>query len=298
MPKLLLILLFTLPMYGFSQNSDFTLSLILPEPSQKLSAIQINTLENKLTNLINKSEVATIGFNNDFVIYPLVNIYDIGIVQGGLENLTVISLDLTLNIKQISSSKSFNSISKRIKGSGKTEELAVANALTLIKVNDKNLVDFIAKAKTNIYNYYNENCSNIINKANKLYTNYDYEQSISLLNSIPEIGNNCAAKAGELALQYYKVYQTKLCKQNIAKAKSEIILKNYENALSLLNQIDENSTCYADVENLMKQIVNNIDKAEKIELDLEHKRINAIKEIAKAYYSNTIRSVNYNVLVK
>jgi len=298
MKKIFFILLIILSKTSFSQNTEFTLGLILPEPNQKLNEVQISKLESKLSNLINKSEIATYGYNNDFVIYPIVNIDDIGIVQGGLENITVATIDLTLNIKQISSNKSFNIASKRIKGSGKTEQLAVTNAFSLIKVNDKDLIEFIAKGKMNIYKYYNENCTNILTKADNLYAKQDYEQAISLLQSIPETGNNCYAEAQSNALEYYKGYQTKLCKENITKAKSEIAIKNYENALSLLNMIDGNSNCHSEVERLINQISDKVEKAEKSELDLENKRIDAIKEIAKAYYSNTIRTVKYNVIVK
>jgi hypothetical protein len=113
MKKLFFILLIILSKTSFSQNTEFTLGLILPEPNQKLNEVQISKLESKLSNLINKSEIATYGYNNDFVIYPIVNIDDIGIVQGGLENITVATIDLTLNIKQISSNKSLeNGLSK------------------------------------------------------------------------------------------------------------------------------------------------------------------------------------------
>lgn len=298
MKKTFLLFSIILANLSFAQNTDFTLGLILPEPSQKINEAQITKLESKLSNLINKSGVVTYGYNNDFVIFPVINIDETSIVQGGMENITVTTIDLTLNIKQISSNKSFNIISKKIKGSGKTEQLAITNGFSLMKVTDKDLIDFIVKGKENIFKYFNENCSSIENKAKNLYIKQDFEQAISLLQSIPETGNNCFAKAQKNALVYYKGYQSKLCKENITKAKSEIATKNYENALNYLNMIDSSSGCYSEVEKLVNQISDKVEKAENRELDLEKRRIDAIKEIAKAYYSNTVRLVNYNVIVR
>mgnify|MGYP007060773840 CR=1 FL=1 len=45
--------------------------------------------------------------------------------------------------------------------------------------------------KEDIYKYFNENCASIENKAKNLYAKQDFEQAISLLQSIPETGNNC-----------------------------------------------------------------------------------------------------------
>jgi hypothetical protein len=298
MKKVFLLLSLLLPTFCFSQNLDFTLGLILPQPNQKLNEAQITKLESKLSNVINRSGVVSYGYNNDFVILPIVNVDDVSLIQGGLENLTIATIDLTLNIKQISSNKSFNIISKRIKGSGKTEQLAVTNAFSSIKVTDKDLIAFITDGKKSIYKYFNENCPQLISKASNLYAKQDFAQAISILQSIPETGNNCYAEAQKNALIYYKGYQSKLCKENITKAKSAIAVKNYEYALSYLTMIDGSSSCYPEVEKLINQISNKVDQNDKREVDLEIRRINAIKEIAKAYYSNLARSVNYTVFVR
>ncbi|RKS00576.1 hypothetical protein [Flavobacterium sp. 102] len=298
MKNAILLLSIILSNYGFAQSTDFTIGLILPEPSLKISESQITKLESKLSNLINKSGVVTYGYNNDFVIFPIINIDDTSVVQGGMENITVTTIDLTLNIKQVSSNKFFNIVSKKLKGSGKTEQLAITNAFSLIKVTDKDLIEFITKGKESIYKYFNETCLSTQNKAANLYTKQDFEQAISLLQSIPETGNNCFEEAQKSAIVYYIGYQSKLCKENINRAKSEIAIKNYESALSYLNMIDNSSSCYVEVEKLINQISDKIEKNEKKELDLEIRRINAIKEIAKAYYSNSVRTVKYNVIIR
>lgn len=294
MKKIVLIITIIVTNFCFAQHNDLTIGLILPEPNQKITESQITKLESKLSNVINRSGVVSYGYNNDFVIHPVINVDDVSIVQGGLEKITVAVIDLTLSIKQISSNKSFNIVSKKIKGSGKTEELAVTNAFSLIKVDDKDLLAFITKGKENIFKYYNENCKNILSKAKGLSAKHDFEQALSLAQSIPETGNSCYLEAQKNALTYYQGYQSKLCKENIVKAKAEIAIKNYENALSYLNMIDTNSSCYAEVEKLIGQISGKVEKDENKVIDLEKRRIDAIKEIAKAYYFNAAHSAEYD----
>ena len=298
MNKLIVFLLVILVKISFGQNPDFTLGLILPEPSQKLNEELVSQLKSKLTNLINKSEFVAYGYNNDFVIFPIINVEETSSLQGGLENITVTKIDLTLNMKQISSNRSFNIISKKIVGSGKTEQLAIANGFSMIKATDKELLEFIKIGKENIFKYFNENCKGIENKAKNLFDKQDYVQAISLLQSIPELGNNCFEEAQKNAIVYYKGYQSKLCKENVIKAKSAIAIKNYENALYLLNEIDISSSCYSEVLKLINQISDKVEIAENKELDLEKRRMDAIKEIAKAYYSNCVSLVSYNFILQ
>jgi chaperonin cofactor prefoldin len=95
----------------------------------------------------------------------------------------------------------------------------------------------------------------------------------------------------------YKKYQSILCSQNLTKAKASIAINNYSEALEALEIIDPSSSCYSEVEKLIAQISSKVDRKEKQEVELEKQRIDAIKEIGKAYYSNSIKLVKYDVLV-
>ena len=55
--------------------------------------------------------------------------------------------------------------------------------------------------------------------------------------------------------------------------------------------------CYKDAENLINQISSKIIKKENQTIDLETKRINAVKEIGKAYYTNLAKTANYTVIL-
>ena len=133
--------------------------------------------------------------------------------------------------------------------------------------------------------------------ANNLLAKQDYEQSLSLLQSIPNASTNCYNEAQKKSFEVYNKYQSILCSKNITTAKAAIAINNYENALQALEVIDPSSTCYIEVQKLIAQISSKVDKKQKQELDLEKQRINAIKEIGKAYYSNSIRIVKYNTIL-
>ena len=283
---------------GFSQTNNFTIGILLPEQNSNINDSGISKLETKLTNFLNKSDVFSYGYSNDFVLYPIIDIAESGVVQGGLENLAVTKVEISFVIKQLSTGKTYGSVTKIFKGSGKNENQAVANSFSQINPTDKVLHDFLAVSKNNIEKYYAENCSKIIQNANNIAKAGDYEQSISLLQSIPDTGNNCFENAQKTSISYYKLYQKKLCSNNIIKAKSEIALNNYENAAYYLEFIDNESECFKEANNLINQISSKITKKENQAIDLETKRINAIKEIGKAYYSNQAKSTNYTVIVK
>lgn len=283
---------------GFSQTNNFTIGILLPDSNTKLNEIGISKLETKLVNFLNKSDVFSYGYNNDFVLYPIIDIAESGLVQGGLENLAVTKIEISFVIKQLSTGKTYGSVTKTYKGSGKNASQALANSFSQIISSDKILHSFLSESKNNIEQYYAENCSKIIQNANIVAKIGDYEQSISLLQSIPDVGNNCFENAQRTSISYYKQYQKKLCSNNIIKAKNEIALNNFENAAYYLEFIDNESECFKEANNLINQISSKITKKENQAIDLETKRINAIKEIGKAYYSNQAKSTNYTVIVR
>jgi hypothetical protein len=292
MRTILSVLFITIFGFTFAQTRNFTLGILLPKVNSKINETSIIKLETKLTNLLNNSKTFSYGYSNDFVLQAIIDDTESGVVQGGLENINVIKLEVSFIIKQLSTGKNYGSFIKTFKGSGKNESQAIANSFSQINPTDKALHNFLLESKINIDNFYKENCTKIIQNANNIAKTGDYESSISLLQSIPD-NNTCFKNAQEISISYYKQYQKKLCSINLTKAKSEIALNNFEKAVYYLDFIDYESECYKDALNLIDQISSKINRKEKEAMDLESKRINAIKEIGKAYYSNKVKSVIY-----
>ncbi len=281
-----------------SPNATLTLGVVVPETSEEFNQEQIQKLTSKITQIINNSEEVTVGYTNDIVVYPVISVNETGVVEGGLQNMTVTTIDFSLFVKQISSNLVYNTFSKKIKGSGNNKAQAISNAFSQIKATDDTYKQFIIASKSKIFKYYAENCKAIIRNADNLSAKQDYEQSISLLQSIPIASTDCYNEAQKKSLVVYNKYQTVLCSKNITKAKASIAINNYEDAFAALEMIDPASSCYPEVKKMIAQVSSKIERKEQQALDLEKQRMNAVKEIAKAYYSNSVRVVKYNVIVR
>lgn len=290
-----------------SSGATLTLGVVVPAPSDEFNQEQLTKVTSKITQIINNSNEVTVGYTNDIVVYPVITVNETGVVEGGLQNITVTTLDFSLFVKQISTNLVYNTFSKKIKGSGNNKAQAISNAFSQIKTNDDAYKQFIIASKEKILKFYAENCKAIIQKADNLSAKQDYEQSISLLQSIPDASAGCYSEAQKKSLVVYNKYQTILCSKNITKAKGDIAIKKYEDALAALEVIDPASSCYPEVKKLIAQISSNIERKEqqkvdmekqRINADVETQRINAVKEIARSYYASKVRVVNYNVIVR
>jgi len=270
----------------------------MPHDSDVLSEIQLKKIESKLIQIINNSGNATFGYSNDFVVYPVISLENTGVVEGGMQNITVATIEVSLFVKQISTNLVYGTVDKKLKGSGNNQALAISNAISQINNTDPVFNQFIAASKNKIVHYYQTNCSAIISQAKSLALKKEYEQAISILYAIPPLIGNCYDESEKLSLTYYLGYQKNLCAKNMQIAQGYMALKEYKEALDAILVIDPSSPCYQDAKKVISQISQKIDIAHKEEMNLESQRIAAVKEIAKAYYSRTIRYVNYYLVAE
>lgn len=305
MKNIQFILLIFCSFHLFSQENDLALTVIVPESSTYLSNTQLQKLQTKMTQLVNANGMAAVDYSTNFVIYPVVNIEDESVVEGGMQNIYVATLDVVFNIKQLDNNLMFGSWAKSIKGSGKNKDLAISNAISQLQANDVDFKKFITDGKKKLVDYYVTNCSKIIDKADFAAQNSRYDEAISLLYAVPQEAQSCYKTAQTKALTYYKKYQAKICGQKIQDAKIELAANNYIGVLNTLRYVDIESPCGKDVQSLMAQAASKVDAEEKKQFDvcmmvykdavaLEKLRINAVKEIGKAYYSNQPKTITYN----
>jgi len=285
------------------------LSVIMPDNVEGLNVSQLSKLESKIVQITTNSGMSASGFNQNFVIYPQFAIYETNVVEGGMKNITIVNVELSLFIKQVSNNLLFSSVSKSLKGSGSSKELAITNVIAQIPVSDKEFASFIETGKQKIIQYYNANCNDIIKKADSYIKMQQYAQAIGLLMSIPEEVSACYDKATSKAIEAYKAYQNQCCAELLQQAKAKSAAMDYDGALDILTEIDPSSICYNEQQTLMKSIENKISAEEKKQWDfqmkqyndavsLEKQRINAIKEIAVSYYKSQPKNITYNVLVR
>jgi len=297
---------------SFAQTSDIgkiALSVVFPQNIEGLEMSQASKLQNKITEIVASTGLAANGYNNDFIIYPVFSVNESYVVEGGMQNITVLKCELTLIIKQINNNVIYATISKELKGNGKDKRDALTSAIIKINTKDTDYASFIATGKNKIVQYYETKCSDIIVRSESLVKMQKYDEAIGLLMSVPnEV--NCYNKVQEKSIEAYKAYQNQKCKTQIQKAKVSEASNNFSEAIQLLKTIDPSSVCYSEVSPLIKKIENKIDAEQKRQWEnqakiyndniaLEKQRIEAIKQIAVAYYQNQPKIYyDYKVIIR
>lgn len=295
-----------------SQTSNdvgkIALSVIMPENVDGLDASQLSKLETKITQIVSASGLAASGYNNNFVIYPKFAIYETNIVEGGMQNITVVTTELSMFIKQVDNNVLFASISKQLKGSGSNKMTAITNSISKIPTNDPQFKTFIETGKKKIVEYYEAKCGDIISKADGLMKMQSYDQAIGLLMSVPE-EVSCHSKVQDKTIEAYKAYQNQICAKQLQEAKAALAANNAKGALDVLSQIDPSASCYKESQTLMNNAAAKVTAEDKQKWEfkmkqyddnvaLEKERISAVKDIAVAYYKSKPTTVQYNYIVK
>lgn len=313
MKKALSLLLFiAIFNYSFAQTASdigkIALSIVVPETDKELNDTQLKNLQTKVTQIVTNSGLAANSYDNQFVIYPVLTLNETNVVEGGMENITVVSAEFSLYIKQPSTGIIFSSVIKDIKGSGKNQQAAVSNLISKVNSRDTSFKSFIETGKSEILKYYANNCNSIVLKADNLIKLKEYEQAIAVLLSVPEEIAECNKRVQEKAVLALKLYEEANCKELILKAKTAIASREYERAGEYIVNVSSESSCYKEATALAANIESKLTAEEqrkwnfmkeryRSEQELEKTRINAVKEVAKAYYESQWSPVTYNMIV-
>lgn len=198
-----------------------SLSVVVPEYMEDLTDSQLSKLDTKISQIVTASGLSDSGYSNNFVIYPKFAINETSVVEGGMQNITVVNIELSLFVKQVDSNILFSTISKAIKGSGSSKELAITNAITKIATNDPAYKKFIDESKTKIFKYYETKCADLLKKSDGYVKMQQYEEALGLLMSIPD-AVSCYSQVQVKAIEAYKGYQKKNCAKQMQLARTTI----------------------------------------------------------------------------
>ena len=298
---------------SFAQSSkDFgkiALSVIMPDNIDGLDVSQCSKIESKISQIVVFTGLASSGYNNNFVIYPKFAIYESNVVEGGMQNITVVNAELSLFIKQVDNNILFSTISKSINGSGSTKQIAITNAISKIQTNNPDFKTFIETGKSKIILYYESKCDDIISKSNSFIKMQQYDQALGLLMSVPEEVSSCYNKIQDKAIEAYKAFQSQKCSELLQKARTSIAGNDNVVALNFLSEIDPSTSCFNESQILAKSVEKKINAEERKQWEFKMKqynddvslkklRIEAAKEIAVSYYKSIPSTVNYNYIIK
>jgi hypothetical protein len=285
------------------------LSVVMPDNIKGLNTSHLSKLETKISQIVIASGLAASSYNNNFVVYPKFAIYETNVVEGGMQNITVITSELSLFIKQVDNNIMFSTISKSLKGSGNSKELAITNAISKIPTNDPDFKTFIETGKNKIIKFYETKCEDIIKKSDGFVKMQKFEEALGLLMTVPEEVSSCYNQIQDKSIAAYKAYQTEKCSALIQKAKTTLASNDFVGALNILAYIDPSATCFKESQTIAKTAEAKVTAEEKKQWDfqmkqyndevsLEKQRINAIKDIAVSYYKSQPTTVSYNYIVR
>ena len=283
------------------------LSVVMPDNVEGLSSSNLSKLETKIIEIIAAKGLASTGYNNNFVIYPKFSIYESTVVESGLKDITVNECDLSLFIKQVDTNVIFASVTKSLKGNWNNKQTAITNAISKINVKDVAFQDFVDTGKGKIISYYEMSCGDIINKADGLIKRQQFDQAIGLLMTVPE-EVSCFSKVKDKSIEAYLAYQKQKCSESLQLARTQLAANDYNMSLTTLSTIDPSTPCFNDSQKIIAEATSKLDEEERRNwaflnkvyddnVALEKLRINAVKEIATAYYQSQPTTITYSTLI-
>jgi len=287
MKNLFLYLLLTLvptTLGAQTMGSGYTIGVAAIDMGKDLTEAQVMKLESKMLQVIEKSGVATAGYSNGILLKAALSVEDTRVAEGGMQNITVTTCDLTLYLVNAGDNMVvYNTMSRKLRGSGNTAELALSNAINTMDVNDPVYKQFLTTSREKIASYYSANCDKIMKQAAEAEKRRDYETAVSLLQSVP-MEVTCYVTANKKALSIYSKYEQQLCNKIVTYARGEMAIGNYETALDALATISGKSACSAAANQLIAEADKKVQRHIDRQYNLEAQRARALETIAMGYY--------------
>lgn len=293
---------------GTSDLGRVALSVVMPDNIEQLDASQVSKLETKITQIVTGAGLAASGYDQNFVIYPKLAIYEDQVVEGGMQAIHVVKAELGLIIQQVENGIVYSAITYPLTGSGSTLAAGVTNAISKIPVQDPGLRGFVEKGKQKIIDYYALKCGDIVSRSESLVRMDQYAEAIWLLFTVPEELSECYKRVQEKAVAAYIAYQSQQCQEMMQEARARYAATQYLEALDILAEVDPSSSCQSEARSLMASARARITEAQRQahafkmkkyedNLALTHARLAAAKEVALAYYKSRPTKVTYNLLI-
>lgn len=265
--------------FGQKKIQDIDLIAIAPYVSSQIEYLPASArvnLENKLDKMITSSGYSSsIGFENRFILTPNITVVNKNIVAGAPPKVALV-LDVTFYVGDGISGLKYGSTSVQVKGVGTNETKAYNSAISRIGTNNKELKKLLENTKVKILDYFNSNCNNILKEADNYANLNQYDDALSVLNSIPKEITKCYALASNKLKPIYKKKIDNECKVYITKAENAW---NYgldydaaKKAGEYLSEIDPASACYADAKRIFQLINKSLEKESERKWDFELKK--------------------------
>ncbi|WP_266368991.1 hypothetical protein [Tellurirhabdus rosea] len=270
------------------------LVLVMPPYSADLNEVQLDKLQTVLTDLLTQNGLASYRMQSNLVLYPSLRIVNEQTLNPGVQTLKLVEAELSLTIRQADNGVIFSTVTKRLRGSGRSRDLAMNGLLNEVSASDPALTEFMEKGKAKALAYYRQNCPAILNQATQLSRRNQFAEALGLLLSIPK-ETDCFSEAERKTGQVFALYQKQACQRLLTEARARVAARDFDTGLALIAQIDPASPCAGEAKKVIEQAGREVsgDNQQRWNLlkvaftdyrELERYRLTLVSEFLTAYY--------------
>lgn len=285
-------------------KSDIEIAPYIDNSTEAIPSEAENVLLNKLSEILTQNGVIK-GVNSTFILTANTVVLTKEITPTA-PSMHVYNFQTTFYVGNGVDGNLFSSYSTTLKGIGTNQTKAYINAFRNIQVKNDEVSNFLLKAKAKIIDYYNSKCETILSQVSTLQKTNRFQEALYLLTSVPEACSACYAKCNLKVESVYKQSIDFDCKTKLAEAQqfwnANPNSDGANEAAQILKGVNPNSSCFNEVKSfgatIAKKMTENDAREWKVfyeqEVGLEKDRIEAIKEIGKAYGQGQPKNVTYN----
>ncbi len=209
-------------------------------------------LQNKMMQIATNNGFGAVA-GSQFAMVPMISIISKDVTPTA-PPMVAINMELSLYIVDIYSQTIFSQTSITLKGVGKSDDAAYAQALKNVNPRQGQFRGFIEKGKEKIIEFYNSQCDVIISRSKALAGQKNYEEAIYTLMSVPDISRECYDKCMAISIDIYQEYANQKCNEYLSAAKASWAGKDLYKVEENLGKITPDMECYPQAEQLIAQI--------------------------------------------
>jgi hypothetical protein len=220
-------------------------------------------LASRLNQAVSNYSYGGEGGNPRFIIGPDINLLS--------KNVTATSptkyantYEVNLLSIDVERKTTFGSYSVRVKGIGNSPSKAFINAFKNHTFETKEFFNFLKNTEAKIRRFYENNCDNIIKKAESEAKMREYDKAYSILDGVP-MEASCFDKVINRKEQFFEQYLNQQCETLLSKMKAELGKANdptaagfNEKAMSYYALIDADADCKDEADKIYQDYKSNL----------------------------------------
>ena len=293
---------------GKEWQTQFNITPYVPESVTGMSANNRELLLSRLNTVLSRTGMLSQLGESRFVLTATVSVVDKEVVNTSPAQI-VCKYELSVGIGDGMDGTLYASALISVKGVGKTEEKALANALKQVSPGNEAIAEMLKKGCGRIIDYYDRNAKALMAKADAMCVDGNFEEAIYLMSTIP-MGCGYFDESVKKLSTIYQRYSDFNCSRLLSDASAawaaNPTAENAEAVVEKLSGISPNAANYKQVEAFIKKVQGSVESeieyernkertALERENQLEQQRINASRDVALAYAAS-LSKMEYKIL--